>query len=92
MPAHYLPADHIMVRAEIGPVPAGQRQVGGIADSELVSLGRLGLMEQSVRGAAQSVRRVGVAGREGLWLQRVQAPSAHGPAQALPTDAVALAA
>jgi hypothetical protein len=80
LPTQHLLADHILIGVQVGPLAVGQRQVGAIADPYLISLRRLGLVKQSVRGAPQPVRRVGGAWGEGLGLERVQAPSAHGGA------------
>lgn len=91
-PAHHLLADHILVRTQISLVAVGQWQVGDIADPYLISLRGLGLVEWLVGGAAQPVRRIGSARGKGLGLQRVQTSAAHGPAQALPPDAIAFAA
>nr|GFC51153.1 hypothetical protein [Tanacetum cinerariifolium] len=75
---HYLLADHILARTEVGPVPVGQGKVGNITDLELVSPCRFGLVEQAVGGAAQPVGGISRARRRGLGLQRLQTSSAHG--------------
>ena len=66
--------------AQVGPVAIGQGQVRDITHPSLISLGRLGLVEQSVRGAAQIMRRVSGAWSKGLRLQCMQASATHGHA------------
>ena len=97
MPADHLLAGHVLKGAQIGPtgydpVAVGQGQIGDVADSDSVRLGRLGLVEQSVLGALQPVGRVRGARRKGLGLQRAQAPPTHGHAQAVTADAIAFSA
>jgi hypothetical protein len=55
-------------------------------------MGRLELVEQTVRGATQPVGEFGSARGVGFRLQRVQAPPRHSHAQAQASHPVALAA
>jgi len=56
VPAHHVLADHILLGTEVGPVTVSQRQVGEVADPYLARLGRLGLVEQPIGRATQSMR------------------------------------
>ena len=90
MPADYLLTGHVLKSAQVGPVAVGQRQVGDVTDPDPIGLSGLGLVEQPVRRAAQPVGRIGGARREGLGLQRAQAPAAYGRPQALTAHQVPL--
>ena len=56
LPAADLLTDQVLKGAPVGPLAVGQRQIRDIADPHPVRLGRLGLVEESVRGAFSSGR------------------------------------
>lgn len=92
VPAQHALAARVLKGAQISPVAVGERQIRDVRDPHPVGLGRVGLVEQPVGRAAQAMRRVGRARDKGLGLQRVQAPAAHGRAQALAAHSVAILA
>ena len=92
MPADDLLTGRILKSTQVGPVAVGQGQAGDVADSEPVGLGGLALVQQPVGRATQPVGRVRGARGEGLRLECVQAPAAHGRPQALTTHPVSLCA
>ena len=79
LPAADLLTDQVLKGAPVGPLAVGQRQTRDIADSHPVRLGRLGLVEESVRGAfgsggsaARARSRSCAGGR--LWAARARRP------------------
>lgn len=79
LPAADLLTDQVLKGAPVGPLAVGQRQIRDIADSHPVRLGRLGLVEESVRGAfgsggsaARARSRSCAGGR--LWAARARRP------------------
>lgn len=84
LPAADLLTDQVLKGAPVGPLAVGQRQTRDIADSHPVRLGRLGLVEESVRGAfgsggsaARARSRSCTGGR--LWAARAVGPAVASP-------------
>ena len=89
VPPHDVLAGQVLKGVQSGSGTMSERQTGAARRPDPVGLGRFGLVQQPVGGAAQAMRRVGRARGVGLGLQGVQAPAAHGRAQALAAHPVA---